>query len=116
METESITVEPLARVKRLRFTDLTRAGKAEEVSRHSGTVGRCDSVGGLPAPDTQNFLGAGNTGSCADEKSQCRVGCVGTRTANSLRDEIVSTCPTVPDSPNHLIADDEKSNRMEGNT
>ena len=84
METESITVDPFAKAKKLSFTDLTGAGKPVY---------------------------------CADEKSQRRVGCVGTRTANGLR---VETHPTGPDSQNplrFLIArSSEKPSKMDGNS
>jgi len=30
--------------------------------------------------------------------------------------QVLASDPTAPDSPNHLIADDEKTSNMEGNT
>jgi len=54
METESITVDPLAKVKRLSFTDLTRAGKAGAARGSMSVYGELKASEGLrpTAPDS----------------------------------------------------------------
>ena len=54
METESITVDPFAKAKKLSFTDLTGAGKAVAVSPNERCVGH-ESVEGRTAPDSQTI-------------------------------------------------------------
>lgn len=72
METGNLVVDPLAKIQRLRFVDLTRAGKLEKISPLHGCRGgyrtgygedlSAPSPSNLPSsPDSQNFLGAGNT-------------------------------------------------------
>ena len=133
METRNITVDPLAKLKRLSFADLTRAGKAEgeevkerasdEPTSHPHAVRTLEDPSvsetghwsfNASAPDSQHLLGAGKPVSCADDGNQrVRRMTRGPQTAHGLRDE---TRPTGPDSPNHLVADDERTNRMDGNT
>ena len=64
METENLTVDPLAKLKRLSYTDLTRAGKARQNDTSRGVYGEVASkvvMEGMPAvetsvraPDSQN--------------------------------------------------------------
>jgi hypothetical protein len=110
METESITVDPFAKARKLRFTDLTRAGNTANRGR---VLVRGEPLVARKETETE-LSGAGEQGRIGDSNSKSeRPSFVGSVTSGGIP-------AAVPDSQNplrFLIArSSEKPSKMDGNT